>query len=142
MANNNHNREPSLRAMTQQQRAKWAWDAVAEVSANDEVYLREARKLPARLLTSGMGQTMAYLHAKSHDEEGKSSNNGIGLLYNQLGERLRTLPLVQRRLKPAPKSTAMELIVRLEPSDYRTLSRELLASAEWIKRFAEGKGGS
>lgn len=131
----------SLRATSQQDRAKWAWEAVARASASDDTYLREAKKLPARLLTSGMGQTLAYLHAK---QKSGGEPSGIGLLYAQLGERLRDLQVAARKLDKheASRHSGMDIIVELDARDYRLLSRELLASAEWIKRFAEGKPGS
>lgn len=120
------------RAQHQQARAKWAWDAVSAVLPTDDTYIREATKLPARLLTSGLGQTMAYLHAKA----GEDRYRGIGLLYAQLGERLQaSLPGTR---KPTAPRVAMEIIVDLGIQDYRLLSREMLASAEWLKRFAEG----
>ena len=126
--------QPALRVNTQTARAKWAWDAVDKAGEKDERYLTEARKLPARLLTSGLGQTMAYLHAKAKGK-GDLDGEGVARLYAQLCQRMRE---VLRRDNNIP---AMKIIIDLGPREYRMLSQEMLESAEWIKRFAEGKGG-
>lgn len=122
------------RAESQAERAKWAWGKVSAVPADEEEYLREVRKLPARLLTSGLGQTMAYLHAKAKGGRGKadgkgSEGKGITRLYVQLTERVRARDDGRH---------AMEIIVNLDAREYRRLGREVLETAQWLKRFAEG----
>lgn len=123
--------EMSNRATSQTDRARWAWEQVVAAGEQNDDYLREVRKLPARLLTSGLGQTMAFLHAKSKGGQGKGAANGLSLLYRQLGERVRTQ-------YPGRGKDAMQVIVGLEAHEYRLLSRELLECAQWLKRLAEG----
>lgn len=122
------------RAQSQADRARWAWQEVAKVGKDDQEYRSETRKLPARLLTSGLGQTMAFLHAKA---KGKAelrlkddSSKGLGRLYSQLGRRIRDLHGKERE--------PMDVIVSLDAREYRVLGRELLETAEWLKRFADG----
>lgn len=127
--------KPSARAQSQADRARWAWDTMENVDEADEEYLTEARKLPARLLTSGLGQTMAYLHAKAKgqelDDTKKGPPTGVVRLYSQLARRVRAVSKEDR--------VVMDIIVRLDARAYRVLGREMLATAEWIKRFAEGR---
>ena len=132
-------RETSTVASTSQsQRAKWAWDEVARVLDGDDEYLTEARKLPARLLSSGLGQTLAYLYAKGKPKDGeKVQGKGTTRLFTQLAGRIREL-----EREPTKGRSAMDIIVGLDPIRYRFLSRELLECAEWIKRFADGRLGS
>lgn len=120
----------STRAKSQGKRAAWAWQKVEDVQKNDRDYLTEVRKLPARLLTNGLGQTMAFLYAKAKgNEKGDAAKQR---LYAQLAERVRAF-------KPATSNDdPMRIIVGLDPVEYRVLSRELLETAEWLKRFAEG----
>lgn len=125
----------STRARSQADRARWAWTEVREVLENDDEYRTEALKLPARLLTSGLGQTMAYLHAKAKGRaEGhlkKDSTKGIARLYSQLARRVGDLHGEDRE--------PMDIIVNLDAGEYRVLGREMLETAEWIKRFTEGR---
>ncbi len=126
-------KKPSARAKSQADRARWAWEAVSNVDVDDGDYLTQARKLPARLLTSGLGQTMAFLHAKAKGQviDDPKSGRDVEKLYSQLARLIRGESKDDR--------TAMDIIVALDPIEYRVLGREVLATAEWIKRFAEGR---
>lgn len=131
----NQSEERSKRAQSQADRARWAWHEVCQVAEEDDDYRSEALKLPARLLTSGLGQTMAFLHAKAKGQATRSlrddSSKGTVRLYAQLTRRLRDL----QRSDQEP----MEIVVNLGAREYRLLSREMLETAEWIKRFTEGR---
>lgn len=127
--------EHSLRAQVQVERAKWAWDEVQGVAVDDEEYRTEALKLPARLLTSGLGQTMAYLHAKAKGREGlkpEEKVEGVTRLHTQIAQRIRAT-------RNEPTRAAMDIIVNLSAPEYRILGREVLEASQWIKRFAEGR---
>ncbi len=118
-------------------RVKWAWDSVdAACERKRAEYLTEARKLPARLLGSGLGQTMAYLYSKTKRED-ESRSVGRSLLFHHLRRRVAdTLGRSEDSLD------CMAAIVGLSATEYRRLSREMLASSEWLKRFADGRLGS
>lgn len=130
------NYDKSTRAQSQASRASWAWSEVSAVDDDDDEYRTEALKLPARLLTSGLGQTMAFLHAKAggqfEADPSTDKSKGSKRLYAQLARRVQGLPLPNKARIP------METIVNLGVVEYRVLGREMLATAEWIKRFTEG----
>ncbi len=67
--------EPTL----DQRRARHAWDAVARVRNNSrqssgKSYAREAKRLPVRVLTAGLGHALAFLNAKAGAGRGESAN--------------------------------------------------------------------
>lgn len=125
----------SLRARSQADRARWAWQEVSKVVKDDGDYRSEALKLPARLLTSGLGQTLAYLYAKAGGTWTEAleddHSTGAARLYSQLARRIGDIHGKDR--------TPMDIIVNLEMRDYRVLGREMLETAEWLKRFTEGR---
>lgn len=87
-----------------------------------------ARKVPALILSAGLGQTLAFLRAK-----GKSEGwNQHQVLYNHLSSWVvAQLP-----------DTAGDLleVVRQNSSDvYRQATAEALAFLGWLKRFAEAE---
>ena len=118
-----------------QERARRAWDAVDAVTRQAETLQKRygtlARKLPSYLQASGLGQTLAFLHAK-HEP---SKTTAEGLLLDHLDNHLRG---VLRRQGP---QDIMALVLDLSPADYRRATRELMALATWLKRFAEGRLG-
>lgn len=120
----------------QKQRVQWAWHAVdtAASRGKTEDYLTESRKLPARMLASGLGQSLAYLYSKRKDRN-PTTAKGRDLLYQHVSERVTA---VLGREAPGSEG-AMPLVIELSAASYRRLSRELLLSAEWLKRFAEGR---
>jgi len=120
----------------QKRRVQWAWNAVDTAASRGKKsdYLTEARKLPARLLASGLGQSLAYLYSK-RKERNPATAQGRDLLYRHVSERVAE---VLDKEPPGPEG-AMPIVVELSAASYRRLSRELLTSAEWLKRFAEGR---
>jgi CRISPR type III-B/RAMP module-associated protein Cmr5 len=125
-----------MRSQSQANRAQWAWSEVSAVKPDDDEYRTEALKLPARLLTSGLGQTMAFLHARAKGQFKEElteddPSRGAARLYSQLARRVQAVC--------GKKEPPMEIIVKLGVVEYRVLGREMLETAEWIKRFAEGQ---
>jgi CRISPR-associated protein Cmr5 len=78
---------------------------------------------------SGLGQTLAFLFSKGERNADKPEQ----MLFTQLTEHLRS------RLRPAPTGDFMVAVLDLSPAAYRTATREALAVADWLKRFAEGR---
>lgn len=109
-------------------RAAWAWAAVdraVESGADTEKYANEARELPARLLASGLGQSLAYLYSKRERR--------TGAIYRDISRRIVAV------LGRGDPDDAMGLVVSSSAAEYRRLGREIVASAEWLKRFADGR---
>lgn len=120
-------------------RAKVAWGWVSEVEKRFNAggpkkrYGTLASKLPTLLQVSGLGQTLAFLFSKG---DGGKADKPEGLLFSQLADHLRD------RLRKETKADFMQIVLDLTPAEYRTATREALAVAEWLKRFAEGRLGT
>lgn len=129
-------------AQDRAQRA-WAWVEAVRRERRDvqQRYGTLARKLPGYIQASGLGQTMAFLLARrgeprEHDERGESrETTAEGLLFDHLDRHLRDILRRQR----ASSRNPMALILELTPAEYRRATRELMALASWLKRFAEGR---
>lgn len=120
------------------ERARVAWDwvdtAIHTLRGDRSRYGTLARKLPSLLQTSGLGQTLAFLFAKA----GGNAKKAEGLLFEQLTTHLR------KRLGRPPATgqsldLGMQLVLDLEPAEYRRATAEAFAAAEWLKRFVEGR---
>jgi CRISPR-associated protein Cmr5 len=115
-------------------RAQAAWTWVGEAEALGDRYGTLAAKLPSLLQVSGLGQTLAFLYARGYDRGKPDERKPHGLLVKQLGG------YVQDYCK-RPKGDPMETLLSLTPTEYRAATKELMAIAEWLKRFAEGRLG-
>ncbi len=122
---------PSRQTIDQQQ-AKHAWEAVERLQAgSDEAddYAREAKKLPVRIITSGLGQALAFLSAK------KSKKKGLADLEADLTQ------WAKERLKDAgPYKSLLEAVSHCDSEFLRRATDEMLAYLGWLNRFTEAKG--
>lgn len=129
--------KPTAPLELQKLRVQWAWSSVKDAASRkgQDEYLTEARKLPVRLLTSGLGQSLAYLYSKRVAAAAGRAPQGRDLLYRHITDRVAEV------LGKAPVGTegAMPMVIELSAASYRRLSREMQTSAEWLKRFAEGR---
>ena len=125
-----------------QRRARHAWSAVEEakrrLSANDRKdYAGEAKRLPARIAASGLGQAVAWLNAKH--------SRGQNLLTTHLARWL----LVERRLvgraaaRPNPTDidgkALCKAIIEGDADLLRRATEEARAWLQWLARFAEAE---
>ncbi len=127
------------RGMLGQVRAKSAWDMITEAKGKGDRYTTLVRKLPSYLQGSGLGQTFAFLHSKGagkqdsaeglHSKGAGKQDSAEGLLLRQLGKYLA------RYLRLPEVREQMELVLNLDPADYRRATQELMSLAEWMKRF-------
>lgn len=120
------------------ERAAWAWKKVEPLkdSPRGKDYAIHVRKLPARITTCGLGQTLAFLFSKSKGEKDPEKNSAA-ILLDHLGERIAWL-VDPGGKKPSDRSDVMNMVLDMDPATYRRCTHELLATAEWLKRFAEG----
>ena len=143
-----------------QRRARHAWDAVARIKAKDEKkknaqkttrasdrkddkpsfgsgYAREAKRLPIRILTAGLGHALAFLNAKANKAEASTD----------LLRDVADWALVKR---DGPDSTderpaadaLIEEIVRRDATFLQVAADEVLAYLHWLTRFAEAEFGA
>jgi CRISPR-associated protein Cmr5 len=130
MTQNTTSRAPSL----DQQRARHAWDAVQRAksktgenkSQESKKFGGQAKKLPVRIMASGLGQSLAFLRAK---------NYAPGLLA-ELDDWIKL------RIKPQPgePSVLLERIVRGDSTFLHRATDEVLGYLQWLTRFAEAEG--
>lgn len=114
----------------EQERAKSAWEAIAEVEKKDDKqrnkYGTLARGLPATILRDGLGPTVAFLQAK-----GEAHHK---LLYTHLSQWIKAA------LKPQGYSELAQHLRDCSSAEYRMAATEVLAYQLWLKRYVEAKG--
>lgn len=123
------------RATLEQRRALHAWERVAAVKrakgpradTQAQEYGREAKRLPVRILTSGLGHALAFLEAR---------HRAVPLLRD-----LDDWVLTQRRLPGAPDGVRRltEAIVKGDSDLLQLATDEALAYLQWLARFAEAE---
>lgn len=119
-----------------QRRARHAWEAVARMSERpgklQNAYRREAKRLPVRTLTAGLGQALAFLNAKrseAHDELLRDVADWV------LNKREGPKSVFER-----PKAGALiEKIVEGNGVFLRIAVDEVLAYTRWLNRFSEAE---
>lgn len=123
----------------EQRRAEHAWMAVRRAKEKKEEYHRDqdpkkfgtqVKKLPVRIIASGLGQALAFLKAK---------NYAPGLLYELsdwvLNERSNRNPK-----KAVTDTTLLEEIIKGNADYLRWATDEVLAYLQWVIRFADAEG--
>lgn len=113
-----------------QRRAKHAWEAVQkflDAHKDDEdrkKFGNHAKKLPTRILTSGLGQALAFLEAK------REAPALVEALNDWIDQR-RKAPTEDRRL--------MVRVIDGDADFLRFATAESLAYLQWLTRFAEAQ---
>ncbi len=100
-------------------------------SKKQKEYKSYARKISTMILSNGLGQTLAFIKAKS--EKG----NAYDLIYSQLTEYMKSAHTVRIQM-PKEKNDFVEWVISCDSSKYRYITKEILAFLNWLKRFAEG----
>ncbi len=123
-----------------QRRAQHAWKAVERArKLNDpKNFAREAKRLPVRIKTAGLGQALAFLYAKSESDKGDEDYRSR--LLKELGDWL----LEKRRLVPSPKGTngrnaVIRAIIDGNADLLRRATEEALLYLQWLTRFSEAE---
>ena len=105
-----------------QRRAKHAWGVVEKQRGfpDFEEFADQAKKLPMHILTSGLGQSLAFLRSKRKAPE--------------------LLAALTSWMQDYQKGTPSELLDRITQGDsefQRLATSESLAYLEWLVRFAD-----
>jgi CRISPR-associated protein Cmr5 len=112
-----------------QQRASHAWELVESVlKQGDDKKKKEfgtqAKKLPTRILTAGLGQALAFLEAKGYAEPLRA---GMASWIN--------------KRRPVPNGERLVVRVIQGDADFlRFATAECLAYLQWVVRFADAQG--
>jgi CRISPR-associated protein Cmr5 len=112
----------------QQDRASSAMKAVASCKDRRgeklKEYRQELQQLPSMILTSGLGQTLAFYASK-------------GGIHEEIGGQLAVF-LTQNHAQKASKTVdLLNLLMTGSAAHYRKITREALAYAEWLKRYSK-----
>lgn len=132
---------PSQQQTLEQKRAAQAWADVSAVKPQSfkGKYGGLVRKLPAHITGNGLGQTLAFLRAKSAAKPGKppsAENQAHNAAYQHLSH------WVMQQLNPTvqqPNDTLLPWLLGQTSEVYRQATAESLAYLVWLKRFAEAE---
>lgn len=113
----------------EQERAAKAWKYITEDVEDQRFggkYGGWVKKLPALVLTNGLGQTLAYLRAKAAKQVAaqKVYDHLSSWVMGEMGH---------------PNESLLEWLMQKDSAAYRRATTEALAFINWLKRFAEAK---
>jgi len=121
-----------------QRRAKHAWDAVTSFRQKDgkyehkaKKYAGEAKKLPMRIMSAGLGPALAFVLAKAKDKKPDLT---------KLHDHLTDWVVKKRPMKASKPNSLMESIINGDAVFLRRATDETLAYLQWLNRFAEAEG--
>ncbi|NPV10608.1 MAG: type III-B CRISPR module-associated protein Cmr5 [Ignavibacteria bacterium] len=110
----------------------------------DDKYASYVKKIPAMILSNGLGQTLAFIFSKrkktsENNAPGTENNpkNAYDLIYKHLTDYLKS-NTVARINMPHDQNDLLEWVISLDSKNYRFITQELIAFLSWVKRFAEG----
>jgi len=117
----------------QQARAANAWEVVQRIkgSANAEKFALQAKRMPVRILTSGLGPSLSFLAAKKYAPE----------LLVALNDWVLKCAWAERHNETSqPNADLMQRIITGDAQFLRLATDECMAYLQWIIRFAEAEG--
>ncbi len=117
----------------EQRRAAHAWMVVqvAKSGKDAKKFGGQAKKMPVRIMASGLGQALAFLRAKGY----------APLLLEALGDWVLDKRLNPMSTTSRPKDDALLKTILDKDSDFlRQATDEILAYLQWLNRFAEAEG--
>lgn len=118
----------------EQDRAQRAWGCIDEINRwpddkrrDKEEYRSWAQKVPALILTNGLGNTLAYLQAKGEKKPDKPQQK----LYEHISKGVR------KEMKWSSSTDLLQEIIGGTSVSYRIATIVALEFCTWLKRFAE-----
>ena len=136
-----HTSEKKHKQTVDQRRAAHAWKAITSLATLEgtqrkygedaKEYAREAKKLPTRILSSGLGQALSFILAKA-----KAKKPNLSKLHDHLTDWV-----IRERPIPAKKpDSLLESILEGDSDFLRRATDEALAYLQWLNRFADAEG--
>ena len=122
----------------EQRRARHAWDAVQRAKSVQAAkdYSREAKRLPLRIATAGLGHAIAFANAKCGVGKSVADDAATWVLATLKSERAAST------LVPKQEDAGGQLIRKIIENDadwLRRATEEALAYLRWLSRFAEAE---
>lgn len=119
----------------EQRRAAHAWQVVQDVKGSmskekQKEFGTQAKKLPVRILTSGLGASLAFLKAKAYAPK----------LAEALNDWIKSCSWSRRATQTSPENA--DLVTRIVHGDaefLRLATDECMAYLQWLVRFAEAE---
>lgn len=113
-------------------RVRKAYEMVKEIvekksETEKKEYKSYVRKIPSMILTNGVGPTIAFIFSKS---------GTYGDIYEQIENYLKSDVPLKFNLNKNEK--LIDRITRLNSTEYKLLTEEVLELFSWLKKFAEG----
>ncbi len=93
------------------------------------------KKFPMLVKTNGLGASVAFLFSKGDKEQGVYKNVGESIVeWLKYDDKYKTYGL--KSFSSLKELT--EEVVKLDSTNYRALTIEVIAYFTWLRRFAEG----
>jgi CRISPR-associated protein Cmr5 len=130
----------SVRQTLEQRRAAHSWKVVnafrTPARKKDELkdFGREAKRLPMRIHTAGLGHALLFLNAK---QKGKPGLDVLNAVCEWLTEKSGPLPSTDRTFAGVRRAITEGPSVAV-----RRATDEALAYLQWLSRFAEAEFGA
>ncbi len=133
------NATPQATPTLDQRRASHAWQAVqgakhqtgCHKGQDSKKFGSNARKLPVRIMASGLGQAMAILKAKGY---------APGLLIETADWVLDKRAHPDSRTDKPQDDALLQAVIGGDSDFLRAATDEVLAYLQWLVRFAEAEG--
>ena len=118
------------------QRAEFAFkkveDFVAEKGNNTKEaneYKSYVKKIPSMIQTNGLSATLAFMYSKKKTYQ---------IIYNQIEEWLKKRGYEIKDKNNKDIELVKWVVIRLDSSQYKQITNEVMALFMWLRRFAEG----
>ncbi len=124
------NSKISFQQSIEQERASVAWDCVQRMlmNPNKKEYGQLAKRAPADIQISGLGQTLAFWKAKGENYHRQ--------LFKDVSDRV----IHYLKIDVNDKEDLLVWIMKRASTDqYRLATAEAIAFLGWVKRFAEAE---
>lgn len=127
MANNT-----TTRQKLEQGRAAFAFQCATEgYQFHRKEYAPAVKKIPMMIKTNGLGATLAFMFSKQKT---------LGTILTQIETWVNHIENIKTRsIYESTKGNALvQKVTELNSYEYRTMTIEVLAFLNWVRRFAEG----
>ena len=124
-----------------QRRARHAWTQIESVQREfkrkeQDEYAGQAKKMPIRILTSGLGAALAFLLSKARTGTRDEKRHFVQLHLDLTDWVIRQRPLTAA-VNPG---SLLESVIQGDADFLRLATDEVMAYLQWLNRFAEAQG--
>ncbi len=127
------NNQETNRAGLEQGRAAQAYQYAVEGSklSKNKEFKSYVKKMPMLIKANGLGAAVAFAFAKGSKNGIAQTNEPWGLIYSQLEDWL------EKKGVKVQKNQLARLLTETSSASYRSITIEVLALLNWMKRFAD-----